>query len=237
MQKTVYALIELQEVDHRLDELRDERGDLPLIVEELENKLKQKSSELKEKKKNLQDSKVRQRELELNLDEAKEKLNKFEEQLYQVKTNKEYDAITTQTEVVKQEVESSENELLTLDETISALNDSVNELEREIVEIEAELSENKVELEQKLQATADEENLLNQERKIIIDNSDPKLINTYEMVREARNGQGIAKIVGNVCGGCHAFIPPQKIVEVKKMKQIYTCETCGRILIWHEIEE
>lgn len=237
MQKTVYALIELQEVDHRLDELRDERGDLPLIVDDLENKFKMKSEELKKKKKSLQDSKMRQRELELNLDEAKEKLNKFEEQLYQVKTNKEYDAITTQTEVVKQEVEASENELLLLDENISTLSESLSELEREVGEIDSELSENKVELEQKLRATADEENLLKHERKIILDNTDHAWIKTYEMVRDARNGQGIAKVVGNVCGGCHAFIPPQKIVEVKKMKKIYTCETCGRILVWQEIEK
>lgn len=237
MQKTVYALIELQEVDTRLDELKDERGDLPLIVEELESKLEKKSKDLKSQKKSLQESKIRQRELELNIDESKEKLRKFDEQLYQVKTNKEYDAITNQTDAVKKALESSEDELLILDETISQLNTSLSGLESEISEIEAELSENKVELEQKLQATADEENLLKQERKIIVDSSDPVLINTYEMVRKARNGQGIAKVAGNVCGGCHAFIPPQKIVEVKKMKKIFNCETCGRILVWHEIEE
>ena len=39
MQKTTYALIELQEVDYRLDELMEERGDLPLIVEDLKSKL------------------------------------------------------------------------------------------------------------------------------------------------------------------------------------------------------
>lgn len=237
MQKTVYALIELQEVDHRLDELKEERGDLPLIVEELETKLAKKNKDLKDYKKTLKDSKIRQRELELIVDESREKQSKFEEQLYQVKTNKEYDAITTQTEAVKSQLEEAENELLALDETISKMQNNLVELENEISKIESELDENKVELEQKLQATADEENLLKQERKIIVDSSDPTIVRTYEMVRQGRNGQGIAKVVGNVCGGCHAFIPPQKIVEVKKMKKIYTCETCGRILVWHEIEE
>ena len=39
MQKTLHALLELQEVDNRLDDLMEERGDLPHIVGELEIKL------------------------------------------------------------------------------------------------------------------------------------------------------------------------------------------------------
>jgi len=237
LQKAVYALIELQEVDNRLDELKEERGDLPLIVEELESKFSQKNAEFKEKQEELKSSKIRQRELELVIEESKEKLGKFEEQLYQVKTNKEYDAITVQTDAAKTQLQEGEYELLALDESITELNKVITELEQEIGEVESELEENRLELNKKLQATADEENLLNQERRIVVDKASADLIKTYEMVREARNGQGIAKVFGNVCGGCHAYIPPQKIVEVKKMKQIFTCEACGRILVWHEIEE
>jgi len=237
LQEAVYALIELQEVDNRLDELKEERGDLPLIVDELESKFSEKNSDLKDKQEELKKSRLRQREVELIIDESKEKLSKFEEQLYQVKTNKEYDAITVQTDGAKTQLQEGENELLTLDESITDLNKEISELEQEIGEVEAELEENRLELNKKLQATADEENLLNQERRIVLEKASVELIKTYEMVREARNGQGIAKVFGSVCGGCHAFIPPQKIVEVKKMKQIFTCEACGRILVWHEIEE
>jgi len=237
VQKIVYALIELQEVDSRLDELKEERGDLPLIVEELENKFKQKSKEKEERQQELKNSKLRQRELELLLDESKEKLQKFEEQLYEVKTNKEYDAITAQTDAAQEKVNQSETELLQLDEIITRLSGDIETLGNEISQIESELEENKIELDKKLRATADEENLLLQERKIIIDRTDPDLIKTYEMVREARGGEGLAHVEGNVCGGCHAYIPPQKIVEIKKMKKIYTCEACGRILVWHKIDK
>jgi predicted nucleic acid-binding Zn-ribbon protein len=237
LQKAVYALIELQEVDNRLDELKEERGDLPLIVEELDSKFSRKNSDLKDKQDDLKKFKLRQRELELIIDESKEKLAKFEEQLYQVKTNKEYDAITLQTDSAKTQLEESENESIVLDDDITELNKEISDLEQEISEVESELEENRLELNKKLQATADEENLLHQERKIVLEKASTELIKTYELVREARNGQGIAKVFGNVCGGCHAFIPPQKIAEVRKMKQIFTCEACGRILVWHDIEE
>lgn len=235
MQKTLYSLIELQEVDTRLDELLEERGDLPLIVEELQEKLDSKNSELSLRKQEIKQSKVRQRELELLLDEAKEKLNKYEEQLYQVKTNKEYDAITTETDTVKESLDSNEEELLKLDDKLIELTTAIEELESEVSKLSDELAENKVELQETLNATAEEENLLKQEREIIINKSSPDIISSYQLVRKARDGQGIAMIAGNNCGGCYSFIPPQKIVEIKKMKKIYTCEYCGRILVWDEV--
>ncbi len=234
MQKTLYSLIELQEVDKRLDELMEERGDLPLIVEELQAKVDQKKEDFDLRKNELKQSKVRQREVELEVVEIKEKLAKYEEQLYQVKTNKEYDAITTETETAKEEIQNSEKELSELEQKIGELEETIEALEAEITKLDAELAENKVELEKTLNATAEEENLLKQEREIIIGKSSPEIVKSYELVRQARGGQGIAKIEGNVCGGCYSFIPPQKIVEVKKMKKIYTCEFCGRILVWDE---
>lgn len=234
MQKTLYALIELQEVDNRLDELMEERGDLPLIVEDLEAKLDEKSKELAADQAQLKKSKVRHRELELLTEDAKTKLAKYEEQLYRVKTNKEYDAISAETDAAKEQLKKSESEMRINNELMEKLDEQITLLESEVSKLERELDENKIELQAKLNETAEEENLLRQERAIILQKSSHDVIKNYEMVREARDGQGIARIDRGVCGGCFSFIPPQKIVEVKKMKQIYTCEYCGRILVWDD---
>lgn len=234
MQKIVYGLIELQEVDKRLDELKEERGDLPLIVEDLEKKLETKQNEVKQHNENLKNSKVRQRELELLIEESKAKFEKYEEQLYQVKTNREYDAITLETETVKKQWDDSKSELESVQNEMHELEELVSEISAEVEKLEGELEENTVELNSKLNETAEEENLLKQEREIIINKSNPEIIKRYELVRQARDGQGIAQIKDNVCGGCYSYIPPQKVVEVKKMKEIFTCEFCGRILVWDE---
>ncbi len=234
LQKTLYALIELQEIDNRLDELKAERGDLPLIVDELENKYNSKKALLEEKNELLQKTKLRQKELELLIEEAKAKLAEFEEKLYQVKTNREYDAIMAETDNTKEKLEESEDELLQTHETIEKVEQEINQLKEELEKIAGELEENRVELEKKMTATAEEENLLRNERDIIIQKTDPEIIKTYERVRAARDGQGIARIENGVCGGCYSYIPPQKIVEVRKMDKIYTCEFCGRILVYIE---
>jgi len=234
VQQTLYALIELQEVDNRLDELMEERGDLPLIVKELETKTKDKSKELSNLQAQLKQAKIRQRELELQIQDAKARLSKYEDQLYKVKTNKEYDALMAETDLAKDQLKQSENELYSNSEVIDKSEEKISELESEVSKLERELDENKIELQSKLNETAEEENLLNQERTIIIKKSGPEIIKTYELVRKARDGQGIARVERGVCGGCFSYIPPQKIVEIKKMKQIYTCESCGRILVWDD---
>jgi uncharacterized protein len=234
LQKILYGLIELQEVDRRLDELKEERGDLPLIVEELNKKLAEKRSQLEHDQSSLKTYKLRQRELELKINESKVRMEKYEEQLYQVKTNREYDAITLETETVKKQLDEEQAELQTLKENIQGLEAKISETEVEVEKLEGELEENNIELQVKLNETSEEENLLKQEREIIISKTSPHIVKQYEMVRRARSGQGIAKVEGNTCGGCYSFIPPQKIVEVKKMKEIFTCEFCGRILVWDE---
>jgi len=195
VQKTLYALIELQEIDNRLDELMEERGDLPLVVEELQQKLEARTKELKDQQDELKNLILRQRELELIIEESKEKLAKYEEQLYQVKTNKEYDAITVETDTVKLKLDESETELLTLEDRRKELEESIAAIESEVSRVQSELEENKAELEQAMSATAEEENLLKHERDIVVKRTSPEIIKTYEMVREARGGQGIARVV------------------------------------------
>jgi predicted nucleic acid-binding Zn-ribbon protein len=236
LRETVYALIELQEVDIRLDELMEERGDLPLIVHDLEAKLNDKKEVLKNVQKELKGSKISQREVELEVENAKAMLDKYEEQLYQVKTNKEYDAISLESEAAKQKEKEGDVELKALSEAIKEKENSIEQIKSELSALEEELASNKVELKSRMNATAKEEKLLKKKRDVIIAKTSPDILKNYEMVRSARDGYGVAKIENSVCGGCFSYIPPQKIVEIKKMKKVYSCEFCGRILVWDEAQ-
>ena len=44
MQKTLYALIELQEIDMKLDNLKEERGELPDLVDNIKNTMTDKKN-------------------------------------------------------------------------------------------------------------------------------------------------------------------------------------------------
>ena len=234
MQKSLHALIELQEVDNRLDELMEERGDLPHIVTELEEKLKQKKEKYQNIEIEIGNSKEKMKELEALVLQSKEKLKKYNDQLYQVKTNREYDAMTNEIEAVQLEQQESEDEIAKLKESLEDMVAAQSEYESEIKTIEEELSENKVELDSRLAETAEEETALKNERKEILKKFKPGIVSSYETIRKARDGKGIAPVINGNCGGCYSYIPPQKIVEIRKMDKIYECEFCGRILVWDE---
>jgi predicted nucleic acid-binding Zn-ribbon protein len=36
------------------------------------------------------------------------------------------------------------------------------------------------------------------------------------------------------CGGCFKQIPPQRIQEIRRGDRIFSCDSCGRILIWSD---
>lgn len=237
LQKTLYGLIELQEIDVKLDRLNEERGDLPDIVNELEKKIENGKTTLEEYQAKIKDLSVEEKKLELELEASRELLKKYNEQLYKVKTNKEYDAIANETETTKNKIDDAENRLLEIAESIETTKNNITELKKSLSEMQKEYDENKEDLKAKISESSEEENILLQEKEIVRNSLTPQQVSAYDRIRGAKKGMAVAYCNGGVCSGCFSFIPPQKVVEIKNMKRIFTCESCGRILVWNQNEE
>ncbi len=237
MQKTLYSLIELQEIDLKLDKVKEERGDLPYIVERLKTSIDEKQKLLEVQKKDIKRLTVETKSLESELESHKDQLKKYEGQLYQVKTNKEYDAIANETENVKKKINENEDEIIENTEISENLVKSNEEIETEIKNMQTEYEDSNAELLEKINASSEEENLLKHEKVIVEKKLSQKQISSYHRIREAKKGKAVAYCNGGVCSGCFSFIPPQKVVEIKSMKQLYHCESCGRILMWDNNQE
>lgn len=232
LESTLYALIELQEIDIKLDKVDEERGDLPERVQDINDEIHEKESQLITQKEQIKKLKVENGNLELELNSSKAQLQKYQNQLYQVKTNKEYDAIANETENVKRKIDEYENKIIETSETIEKLDNSNKDLQHELKTLRADLAENDSELQAKIGASAEEENILRQERQIVESKLTQQQLSAYERIRGAKDGRAVAYCNGGVCSGCFSFIPPQKVVEIRSMKRLYYCESCGRILVW-----
>lgn len=237
MQKTLYALIELQEIDSKLDSLNQERGDLPEVVNRLKKAQEEKQELLDNQKQLIKELQLEEKEISLELDTLKSKLKKYEDQLYMVKTNKEYDAIANETENVKKKIDELETRILEIGEKIEKYKESNEQYTKDLGIIASELDVNDAELQKKIGESAEEENLLLQERQITRKKLSTQQANSYERIRNAKKGMAVAYCNGGICSGCYTFIPPQRVVEIRAMKKIFTCESCGRILVWNKHEE
>jgi len=237
LQKTLYSLIELQEIDLKLDKVEEERGDLPSIVDNLKTTLEEKKTLLDHQKEVITKLKVDSKSMETELGSFKEQLKKYEAQLYQVKTNKEYDAIANETENVKKKINDLENKIIESVEEAENLTKSNEEIQTEIEKLTSDFEDNNVALQEKISSSSEEENLLKHEREIVEKKLTIQQIKAYQRIRSAKKGMAVAYCNGGVCSGCYSFIPPQKVVEIRSMKRLFHCESCGRIMVWDKNQE
>jgi len=232
VKEVVDNLIMLQDIDHRLNDLKMQKGDLPLLIEQVSQDIEEKNAELeqmKEKKGNLRnDRKLFEKEISA----SKTQLKKYEDQLYSVKTNKEYDAISLEIDTKKMEIEGFENKTLKTLEEDEELETNSKVLSEEIEKLKSQLKENEKELKEISEITKKEENKLLNERNKIIAKIEPRLVRRYERIKNAKEGIAVAPVKKGSCGGCFSAIPPQKIVEIRETNRLLTCENCGRILVW-----
>ena len=102
---------------------------------------------------------------------------------------------------------------------------------------EESLSNNRIELQSALAETTHEQEKLESNRNILFKDIEPTYLNTYETLRNARDGVGMASIIGSACGGCYSQLPPQMAIEIKENKKIITCPGCGILQFWDGVEE
>lgn len=233
--KTLY---QLQQVDLKLDGLLEERGDLPAEVEELENKISTLKTQIKENEDFLKKSIVRKKEIDKELDEIRKRIDKYTDMRIKVKTNREYDALSKQIDNSKEKLQSLHEELEDIQSKEITSGRDVEKLKKEYEGEEEVYSSKKVELEELVSLTHDEEKRYIKEREKYIQKIDRQSFARYEMIRKATKGKAIVPVVRrNACGGCYNVLPPQRLLDLRQMEKIFTCDHCGRILVPNEIVE
>ncbi len=237
MRKVLKALVGLHEIDGELGRIEREKGDLPQKVDVLQTQVEQAEQQLKSVMIEKAEKQGRQKEIKNELALLGEKLKKYQKQLFQVKTNKEYDAITLETENAQQEIENLEFEELELDEAIQKNDEQIAQLQDQFSALKKDLSENKRELKVMLDKTQKQEDELHGKRSNVLKLLPRQIVSTYDRIRMAKNGAGIAFLKNGACSACSTRIPPQRGLEIRSMDKLFMCEVCGRIMLWKEEPE
>ncbi len=235
MKQKLADLYELQLVDIKLDSLEELRGDLPLIVNELNAQMKvlQNNIEAKELDKNTAQTKREENDSQIKL--HAENLTKYKAQLYKVRNNKEYDALTKEIDFAENGIKELEKENDEFETKILVYSDAIGTIEIELEKLKIEFSEKEEELTKIIQTNEKEESRLREIRDKVAEKIRKPEMNTYCRIRKAKGGIAVSSIVRGACSGCHSVIPPQRQLEIKKNNRSFNCEACGRILVSTEI--
>jgi len=225
------ALVKLQSIDSKLDELKKLRGDLPDEVQDLEDEMegyKTRLTRFEAEQKEVEDVIKKNKE---GIKEAEKLVKKYGEQQKNVKNNREFDAITKEVELQELEIQICEKRIKEAKEKIEQKKDEITKIETLIKERTEDLDNKKGELNSILGESQEEEKRLLAEREKAGKKIEDKLLKYYERLRaNLSNGLAVVRVVRGAAEGCNIIIPPQKIAEIREKKKIVIDEHSGRIL-------
>lgn len=234
MEELLRTLYRLQQIDLELDELNEGSGDLPSEVETLSRKIEATAAAIaveEEKLRNLRESRAGSN---IAMQELRERVKMLNERLRTVRNNREYEATTN-------DIASAEVELQTMERSMVTYNTQEAAHIRDAEGLKSQRDDMIKEMEEKSDALstirdthADEVTDLQTNREALIAQLGEDIIKRYNHIRSAYN-DAVVKVRKGACSGCYRAIPPQTLVEMRRLEQLFVCENCGRIIVDEEI--
>lgn len=232
IEKEMEMLLKLQNIDYDLGELDRSKDYLPEMINNLEREMEDTRNALQTSEQELKEQNLLHNKLDIDLATLNQELARFQKQMLAIKTNKEYDALTNEIANRKIRISTTEEEILKILTNMDDLKEKIKQYKQKLEEVEKNNVTQLVHLREELGSIEDKIKIKVGDRKNITVRIDKRLLATYERVKKGRGDQVVVTIRKRACGACYKSIPPQMIQEIRKGDIIYTCDNCGRILIW-----
>lgn len=235
MTETLLTFYDLKNIDEELTEIDEEKGDLPEKIDSLKDKIKITEKEMNEKKNSTDKLETEKSKLMEDNASYEDRINKYDEQKYEVRSNDEYDNVVKTIESLFEEVKKNEKRIKEIDGIYVSLKTDIESLENKIREFNEDLNENQTLLNELDEQYKQDESGLREKRIALLSKLDDKNSNLYERINNSYKGEATAIVRKGNCSGCYNSIPPQRVIEIKSAENIFTCQSCGRILISDEM--
>jgi predicted nucleic acid-binding Zn-ribbon protein len=239
VQKTLQSLLDLQNIDAQLREVRDHLATFPKKIAEVEARVSSAKAEL-ESSKAAQLATIRDRKkYELDVEQWKERVRKYKDQTAQVKTNEAYKALQHEVQIAEAEIAKAEDRLLEQMVAAEEYDRRVKSSEKLLKEVEDIARGARAKIEADRAATEKELAELNAERARAIANVPENLVDHYERIAKKHNGVALAEVRDEKCSACGMRVRPHVFQEMRRKAsdEMFHCETCTRILYYVEPEE
>ena len=175
-------LVELQNIDTKLEDLNNLLGNLPKMVEELNQKENDLLNKIEENKIKLKNINLNSNKSETSNSQINEKIDKLTDQLFLVTNNKQYDALTNEIEHLQDQKSNHETDLLSYIEEKDIIEKEIVDDEKLCEELKEDLNNRREKLEKAMSETADEKKALEILRSQKVSEIDTNTIQIYTKV-------------------------------------------------------
>jgi uncharacterized protein len=236
VQKNLQNLLDLQNVDIRLTDVRARLARFPKKIVDSDARIAAAKASVDASKASQLANVKDRKKYELDVESWKDKVRKYRDQSSQIKTNEAYRALQHEVQLAEQEIAKAEDRLLEqmvaseeYDGRIKTADAALKEVEqvegvlRSTVEAERAVAEKEL---------ADWE----AERAHAIAEIPENLLDHYERIVKKHHGVALAEVRSEKCGACGMIVRPHVIQEMRRadVEQMFHCETCTRILYLNE---
>ncbi len=228
------ALIRLQHIDSKIDQVEKLRGDLPEEIRDLEDEKAGLQTRIEKANDEEKQAEVQRRKLQMDITESEGLIKKYEEQQLNVRNNREYDALTKEIEAQRQRINQAHADIEAHTERDSSNVLIVEQANERLGELDDLLKEKHSELDLVVEETEKEQESYVTLRDEATEAIDPRYLRAYERLRERlRDGRAVVPIERGAAGSF--MVPPQRQVEVRQRNRIVVCEHTGRVIVDNEL--
>jgi hypothetical protein len=228
------ALVRLQHIDSKIDQVTQLRGDLPDEIHDLEDEKQGLATRLEKLELEQKEIEVGKRQAEVDIKDSESLIQKYEEQQLQVRNNREYDALTKEIEAQRQRIVDSTARIEELTALAPENEVAVGQVKVRFAELTEVLDQKKGELQEVLEDTKHEQAELEKLRDEAEKFVDARYLRAYKRLRSrVRDGRAVVPLERGAAAGF--AVPPQRQLEIRQRNRIVACEHTGRIIVDHEL--
>lgn len=226
-------VVQLQDMDNRINELRREIASFPRHIAQIEKTLENHIRKVEADKAALSANQRERKQIELEVQSLEQRVSKLKGQQMEARTNEQYAAFKREIVFCEDAVRKHEDLILermgeaeTVERNLRAAETA---LRREKQQVEAE----KERVRQRTRV--DEQTLeeLLKRRQQTVAALSPEVYSAYERIRQKRKGVAVAEAVEGRCSACNLALRLQFYQDVKRGDRVMFCHSCGSIVYYN----
>jgi len=230
MEEQLRQLINLQEIDNEIVQVKTRVLDHPKALAGIDQELQEVRQDYERLLEELEAFKKKRRGIEKEVEELEQRIKKSRAKLMEVKNNKEYKAMLTEIDDLTKSKSSQEDSLLEMMDQLEQLAEQAKE-RRKLLEAKTAAGDlRKEELKKAAESCARELVELENRRREVEVRIERSHLQKYEFLRNRLQGLAMAEARQGACRVCHIQIPPQMFNELQRQDRLIACPSCHRIL-------
>jgi predicted nucleic acid-binding Zn-ribbon protein len=230
-------LLTVQEHDSAADRLRHRRASLPeqARLAEAQKAIAELGALRAEVSERRDEVVRRQQRVEDELATLEDKIKELDRKLYSgtITIPRELQAMQADVQSLKRHQSDLEDQVLAAMQDADPLDVELRRLDGERASLDSEAETLRQAIDEAA-ATIDADLVTELEARARAAEAVPaELISQYERLRAKLGGIGAARLVGNMCGGCHLALPATEVDRIRHAAPdaVVLCDQCGRILV------